>query len=67
LTIYTGYFFNVDSLLFSPFSKPAILWSKRTITRVNIVPTLIEAYANDSETQARFSATQQLFSRSPEH
>ena len=38
MTIRTGYFFNVDSLLFSPFSEPVMLWSLVTITAVlNIV------------------------------
>jgi len=32
MTIRTGYFFNVDSLLFLPFSEPVMLWSLVTIT-----------------------------------
>jgi len=33
MAIRTGYFFNVDSLLFSPFSEPVMLWSLVTITQ----------------------------------
>jgi len=32
MTIRTCHFFNVDSLLFSPFSEPVMLWSLVTIT-----------------------------------
>jgi len=32
MIIRTGYFFNVDSLLFSPFSESVMLWSLVTIT-----------------------------------
>jgi len=36
MTIRTGYFFNVDSLLFSPFSEPVMLWSLAVAARGEI-------------------------------
>jgi len=36
MTIRTGYFFSVDSLLFSPFSESVMLWSLVTITTTNL-------------------------------